>query len=405
MVAIASAAPVRLSGWHVVSVVVAYTLLYSGNGVITSASQVGGKYLYNPVSISFVVSAVKLIFSVSALWWTGRLPTVSQLEAVPREERRLFLKDTLKFGYPGLVYLVDDNLYFAVLHYLTPGEATLYSNVKVLTTAVALRLMLHKAVSKLQWSALCTLALGLTVSKTAAASFTAFSPGHVLIVLISVIGSTGDVYNEKLLKASPATSIHLQNARLYLFSVVFNFVTMVAYHRRYAPAGKGSPYLHGWGWLQVLLVCVGAAQGLSLSVIFKFLDNIVKVEANAAGMVVTVLVSAVFFDRSLATGFYLGVGVVLNALFVYNYENMQAAAAAAAVRASAPDDGGVGGDAEGLLPERLVGPSSAVHLPVVAAAAATSSAGGRCRDTAHLLSSEPPESSAQVLGAQGVAGL
>eukprot|EP01061_Rhynchopus_euleeides_P001867 TRINITY_DN11383_c0_g1_i1.p1 TRINITY_DN11383_c0_g1~~TRINITY_DN11383_c0_g1_i1.p1 ORF type:complete len:393 (+),score=145.73 TRINITY_DN11383_c0_g1_i1:1016-2194(+) len=302
----------KLRGWRTPAVVGAYITLYSLASIVTAKSKVKGKYPYNPVAVSLVVSITKLLFSISALYVTHQVPPLSELCSSDS------LWDTLRFSFPGLVYLIDDNLYFAILYFLTPGEYTLYSNVKVLTTALALRMMLGRHVSPLQWSGLCILALGLTTSKTSAGSFNSLNLGHLLVLAVSVIGSTGDVYNEKLLKDSPDTSIHLQNAKLYVFSVAFNLVALVTYQN--GSSESPSSYFGGWGRYTFALVVIGATQGLTLSVIFKFLDNIVKVQAVAASMVLTVLLSAALFGTEPSFGFYLGVGVVLNALFIYNYE-------------------------------------------------------------------------------------
>ena len=295
----------RWTGWKVIAVVSVYISLDSTRGVLTKLSKEGTDYEYNPISVTLVSTLTKLIISIIALYWTDSIP----------ERKDLCDGETHKFALPGIVYLIDDNVKFATLYYLTPGEESLYMNLKVITTAVALRLMIKKPISLLQWSALSSLSLGL-ISARDSNNLHNLNMGHVLVIVVCVIGSIGDVYNEKLLKDTAATSIHLQNAKLYIFGFLLNGIAWIVYESR---KGKRSHFFHGWNGYVFALVFITAAIGLNVSAIFRYLDNLVKVQASAASMIATVILSSLIFDKELSLHFYLAVGVVCNALFVYNY--------------------------------------------------------------------------------------
>eukprot|EP01060_Flectonema_neradi_P003188 TRINITY_DN12033_c0_g1_i1.p1 TRINITY_DN12033_c0_g1~~TRINITY_DN12033_c0_g1_i1.p1 ORF type:complete len:217 (+),score=44.44 TRINITY_DN12033_c0_g1_i1:350-1000(+) len=188
-------------------------------------------------------------------------------------------------------------------------------NIKVLTTAAALRVVMSRPITSLQWSSLCLLSLGLVSSRSSKELHTV-NPGHFLVLLVCVIGSFGDVYNEKLLKNTTA-SIHLQNFKLYFFGLVLNGVAWGMYESR---SSSNRFLFHDWNSYVIALMLVTAAIGLTVSAIFRYLDNLVKVQASAASMITTVLLSSLFFDKELTLHFYLAVGIVCNALFVYNYK-------------------------------------------------------------------------------------
>ena len=46
--------------------------------------------------------------------------------------------------------------------------------------------------------------------------------GGFLSVLSSVLSALGGIYNEKLLKGRPSSSIHWQNIQMYVWGVAFN---------------------------------------------------------------------------------------------------------------------------------------------------------------------------------------
>eukprot|EP01063_Lacrimia_lanifica_P025392 TRINITY_DN33196_c0_g1_i1.p2 TRINITY_DN33196_c0_g1~~TRINITY_DN33196_c0_g1_i1.p2 ORF type:complete len:377 (+),score=158.40 TRINITY_DN33196_c0_g1_i1:52-1182(+) len=305
------------TGGVVASVVGLYIVLYAGGSLCTSLSQEEGGYRYNPIALTFIVGCVKWVVSVAALVRTGNVPA--------REDFKWgAVQETCKFAFLALVYLIDDNMYFAVLVYLSPAEASLFSNVKVLTTTLFFRVILKRTVKPVQWSALCLLALGLATSKlTEGKMTTAFSVGHVLVVVVSCLGSVADVYCEKLLKDQRETSIHLQNTKLYSFGIAFNLIAMLLYQAQADEDGGGSRYssfnvFQHFNFWSLLLILCNALQGLTVSVIFKYLDNLWKVQAQAGAMVVTVTLSAVLLGPAPKVGFYLGVGIVLNALYIYN---------------------------------------------------------------------------------------
>ncbi len=74
-------------------------------------------------------------------------------------------------------------------------------------------------------------------------------------------------------------SLHWQNAQLYFFGVIFNFVNLTVQDIK-AGFEKGSWILllfHGYNFYTCLLVCTLSSSGLLVSWIMKYADSIVKV--------------------------------------------------------------------------------------------------------------------------------
>ena len=113
------------------------------------------------------------------------------------------------------------------------------------------------------------------------------SVGVAAAVLTCLLSALGGVYSERLMKHdAKAHSIHLQNVLLYAWGVIFNFLAMLG--------GDGTRVLRG-GLLQGytnlvwLLVLNNAFNGLAISAILKYTDNIVRVFAHAAAMMCTMV--------------------------------------------------------------------------------------------------------------------
>eukprot|EP01062_Namystynia_karyoxenos_P074445 TRINITY_DN71330_c0_g1_i1.p1 TRINITY_DN71330_c0_g1~~TRINITY_DN71330_c0_g1_i1.p1 ORF type:complete len:389 (+),score=101.94 TRINITY_DN71330_c0_g1_i1:77-1168(+) len=302
-------------GVPVWAVVVTYTTLLSSSSIVaTLTKSAGGAYAYNPVAATLSTHTLKLAVSLLALRAQGRWP-----------ERLPAPGEVLPFAVPGIVYLIDDNLVFLALYWLRPSEFALFANARILTTAAFSRVLLNRRISGPQWSALTSLMLGLVVARLGAVqrsgdNLHGLNPGHFVLAIICVVGALGNVYCEKLLKAEPGDSLHLQNCKLYVFSVTFNAIACVSYGKR-----SGAPMLFGgWTAAVVALVIINAAVGLTNSVIFKFLDNLVKVQAAAGAVILTVVASALVFGSEPSPAFYVAVGIVGNAVYVFNHPQSRA---------------------------------------------------------------------------------
>uniref|UniRef100_A0A7S0L5G4 CMP-sialic acid transporter n=1 Tax=Coccolithus braarudii TaxID=221442 RepID=A0A7S0L5G4_9EUKA len=232
------------------------------------------------------------------------------------------------FSYmlPALIYFVNNNCLFFILQAVDPTTFQLLSQLKTIFTGLLFRLCLNRRLSAVQYLALVTLACGTAVSQIPSAATNdpvshrhshavAAAAGVALSVLSCALSALGGVYSEKLLKGRPTASIHWQNIQLYIWGVVFNALGTYLKDRE-ALVSRG--LLAGFDRRAGTVVMCNALNGLAISAVLKYADNIARVYAHAIAMMATMLACVQLFDAPVTPQLVLAVILVATSTFQYN---------------------------------------------------------------------------------------
>ena len=120
--------------------------------------------------------------------------------------------------------------------------------------------------------------------------------GVMLSLVYGFISVGAGVWSELLLKKG-MKSIHLENAQLYFYGMLFNFVGILLAGAGGGEWGGSGGALRGWHHPSTWLICFNiAATGLVVSAILKYYDNIIKIFAVTASNFVR---SCRFLTRNL----------------------------------------------------------------------------------------------------------
>ena len=98
-------------------------------------------------------------------------------------------------------------------------------------------------------------------------------------------------------------------------SVVIALVTVYAKDSE-AVAKHG--ILGGYTWIVWTVVVVQAAGGLIVAVVVKYADNVLKVFATSFSIVISCVISAIFFDFHATFSFIVGASLVVLATVMYS---------------------------------------------------------------------------------------
>jgi len=139
----------------------------------------------------------------------------------------------------------------------------------------------------------------------------------VLVELLACFNSAfAGVYSELLLKKDGNLhSIHLQNMLLYSWGVLFNGIALVAKDHEQL---KAQGLFGGYSLAVWLLVSNNALNGLAISAILKFANNIVRVFAHTMAMMLTMVLEVVFVNAPLSPQLCVSITVVSCSTFLYN---------------------------------------------------------------------------------------
>lgn len=311
---------------------VSFVLFGVTSTLCITASEVDKKLPYNTTSVNLLVESVK--FLVVYIWWfveeRSKLPKEGHgsMSLIPPITPRTFVM----YSVPGTLYAVNNQLlYYAVFH-LQPGMFQLASNTKFVSTAILFRLVLKKTLTNLQWLGIVTLVLGMTVSKAGLiancaggldnetvkprsfdGSQKSLSLGLLIVLTTSTISGMSGIANEYLLKkVDESAPLSLKNAQLYLWGVLLNLFGAISEAK-----GDSQAAFRGfsiWVWIIIFLK---SAEGVSISFIMRYLDNIVKCFASAVVVYATTLSSYLIFQEQVDFFFILGLAVVTVALYMY----------------------------------------------------------------------------------------
>ena len=244
------------------------------------------------------------------------------------------------YATPSFIYFINNNCIFFILQAVDPTTFQLLSQMKTIFTGLLFRVFLKRKLSAVQYLALVTLACGTACSQLPSGrAHAAAAGGHghgrqlgafdgsgigsmatplfggLLSVLSSFLSACGGIYNEKLLKGRPSASIHWQNIQMYVWGVLLN--ALGAYMKD-GSALQASGLLTGFSASAWSVVVCNALNGLAISAVLKYADNIARVYAHAIAMMATMAVSTQLFHAPITPQLVLAVTLVATSTLQYN---------------------------------------------------------------------------------------
>jgi hypothetical protein len=146
--------------------------------------------------------------------------------------------------------------------------------------------------------------------------------GLILMIIYSLISGLSGCLNEKLLKLNFSDSIYVQNIYLYLYGCLFNFLAHICeiYFNEVPDLSKKyffEDFLSGFNGLTWIIVFTQVFNGLTMSIVMKYQNNITRLFVISSSLVVTVLLSVFLFSLKLNIYFYFCFCTILIALYSY----------------------------------------------------------------------------------------
>nr|CAD2166958.1 unnamed protein product [Meloidogyne enterolobii] len=203
--------------------------------------------------------------------------------------------ETAKVCAPSLIYNLQNNLYYVALSNLESTTFCVIYQLKILTTAIMLRILLGKLISRIQWIALLILVLGVAIVQSQyeppasqSSKEQSFFVGMLSVLTMCISSAFAGVYLEMVLKES-SVNIWMQNIRLAIFGL----------------------------FIGAILILVKDTRRIS-EVVIKYADNILKAYAQAAAIVGAAFGSWLLFDFSPNNLFLFGTLMVAVSVYLYN---------------------------------------------------------------------------------------
>ena len=296
-----------------------------------------GFVLFNATEMNFIIELMKLfasIFSHFVYHFSNKnIGIYAERSDGEKFYNQLKLKNSLYFAIPGLLYFVNNNLAVQIQSYMDSSSYQVLSNFKIFTTAIIYYLIMKRKLSRLKCFSLILLfsagilyvcgnykeADGNVSNKDRFEDEIYITELGILLMLVycSISGLAG-VYTEFILKANIADSIFIQNIYLYIYGCVFNAVGCfieTKLDNRHTEMG----FLKGFNFYTWIIVISQVYNGLAMSVLMKYSNNISKLFVISSSLVVTTILSVMIFSLKLNVFFYILFFVIILAFYLYFY--------------------------------------------------------------------------------------
>lgn len=290
---------------------VAQILLTCSLSVLTYVSMENGKYQYNTLTVPLFAELAKLIISIIFAIHEHKVKNNGTVK-LDTEPRTL-----LAAALPALLYFISNNLNFVIIKELGPINFQLLSNLKILTTAVAFRVIMQVYLSRLQWRMLFILTIGCILSQLTdgpGVQLIGSTLGYTLKLCNSCLTALAAVLCEKFFKGN-ANPFHFQNVLLYGWGTLFTVLSILIDGKFIF--GGFSQLLSGHTFRSSCLILNYALAGIAASGVMKYLDTMAKTFAAMTANFVVAGIAVVYFGEHLHLCLVLGGVVAVIAVDVY----------------------------------------------------------------------------------------
>mmetsp|Transcript_29393 Transcript_29393/g.94110 ORF Transcript_29393/g.94110 Transcript_29393/m.94110 type:complete len:331 (-) Transcript_29393:155-1147(-) len=307
-----------VTGTRKLAVASTLTCLTCSQGILMTASKVGGRYPYNVASVPLLAELTKLILSCFLLYKQYKLdPHGTQITATWQSMRL--------YPIPSIIYLFHNNVQFYTMAYVDAATYQILGNLKIVTTGFLFRVALKRYLSRIQWLALLLLMMGATTSQISGCGSSMLAApvqGYMLGVLSACLSAVAGVYTEFLMKKNN-DNLYWQNVQLYGFGAFFNALRLTVddVQAGFANGSWLTNLLDGYTIVTWSIVINFAFSGLFVSWIMKYADTIVKVYATSSAMLLTALLSVWFFNLAPTLQLFLGIMIACISLNLYFMPN------------------------------------------------------------------------------------
>ena len=291
---------VSTNTYHVVYVLVETLLV-----ILIKLNSIDGTTSYNPVTLNLIAEIIKLTIALY----------ISKTERSLYSLRNVDCKSFICFAVPNLMYAFNNNLYHYSIGLLPPAVYIVTINIfRTILTGLLQPLVSYQPLSRYEILACIFLFSGFiftSLPEIIRAAFNNVLSSSVFTSLIylssiySVISVSASLTQEKLLKNSK--SVMAANVLNYSIGVIFQTAILI-YSKKSHPDLSLVRGLNNF-WIQLIPILM-ASSGLSVSLILRYSNNIVKLVCSSFSLLLFNSITSFFggvgfYNLSVILGWFL----------------------------------------------------------------------------------------------------
>ncbi|KAI9908982.1 hypothetical protein PsorP6_014726 [Peronosclerospora sorghi] len=296
--------------------------------VVSKYSRATSGPKYRPSSVVLLVELLKFVLCyVVLLQKCGDLKTsLCTLELEVFADKNGLTKMTV------LAFLYALQNMFALVAYDFVDVATyqIVYQLKIITTALFMIVLLHRRFSIVQWAAMVALMIGVAIcsysrlpvgSKHSDETISSKKfIGICIMIGLAINSGLAATYFERVMKSHKALTtqqtldpLWVRNIQLSAISVGVAAVDVVRNLNEVWTQG----FFYGFHPSVFAVIFLQAVGGLTIAAVVRYSDNIVKNFGTSFSLILSCIVSNYMFDQTPPFSFYVGVLLVVGSVFVY----------------------------------------------------------------------------------------
>ncbi|TYZ59998.1 hypothetical protein PybrP1_002189 [[Pythium] brassicae (nom. inval.)] len=316
-------------------------------GIVSKYSRLSTGPKYKPGTAVFLVEFMKFLICFLVLCKLKN----GDVQASVRALRFEVFADTQglkKMVVLAFLYAVQNMMALFAYDYVDVATYQIVYQLKIITTAMFMIVLLNRRFSVVQWGAMITLMVGVAVCSysrlPAAQAPAAHEPaedddrddahgdahgggldstriiGISIVLGLAVNSGLAAAYFERVMKSHKTTTtmqtldpLWVRNLQLSAVSIAVCAVDLA----RNAQDLWADGFFHGFHatvWSVILLQAVG---GLTIAAVVRYSDNVVKNFGTSFSLIFSCMISNYMFDQRASLLFYVGVALVVVSVFIY----------------------------------------------------------------------------------------
>jgi UDP-sugar transporter A1/2/3 len=285
---------------------------------------------YRPSSVVLLVEMLKFTLCYLMLLRNKRGNVKASLHTLQIE---VFAdkKGLTKMAVLAFLYALQNMFALVAYDYVDVATYQIVYQLKIITTAMFMLVLLHRRFSVVQWCAMFALMAGVAICSYSRLPATADVHvdeaaaskrfiGICVMLGLAVNSGLAAAYFERVMKSHKAIAtqqtldpLWTRNLQLSAISVGVTCVDLV----RNLGEVWANGFFYGFHPAVVAVIFLQAVGGLTIAAVVRYSDNIVKNFGTSFSLILSCIISNYMFDQTATLSFYFGVLLVVGSVFVY----------------------------------------------------------------------------------------
>ncbi|KAL5111712.1 hypothetical protein TcWFU_003143 [Taenia crassiceps] len=266
---------------------------------------------------------VKLAVCVLLVWLVEEGGSVRGFASNLHANLLIDWRDNLLICVPGTMYAVQNNLIYLAVSHLNASVFQVTYQLKVFTTVLFFRILLHRVLTPKHWIALSLLFVGVVTAQVDPGNSVKTQDGLeqkpffglICVITACVFSGFSGVFFELVLKSTQKTIV-MRNIQLSVCGILASLAQ--AYLQEWEVILNHGFLLgyDGYVWVVILVQSLG---GLLVAAVVRYADNILKTFATSVAIALTLVASVLLFGTPLSVHLVVGNVLVITATVLYGF--------------------------------------------------------------------------------------